>query len=440
MLTYLLSRHFENIQSKTLLIAIYLNESQVFIYCCEGRIVLQQSSSAKMAKLLFLIVILTAVGQMTQTMYVPSIAAMSQDFAVQPSYLQAVMAAYLIPYGLSQFIYGPLSDRIGRRPVILIGMGIFLLGTLAALFAPSFELFLLASFIQGAGTGCAGAMSRTVTRDCYDGAALHRANSLVSMGVIFSPLLAPVIGGYLTIAFDWKASYVFLLILGAFVTLTMMLLFTETLPVENRRHERVSDSYRYVLSNHQFQGYVFCLVATFAGIAVFEAAAGVLLGSVLQLDAKTVSWLFVLPLPGYLFGAWLSANLVPRIGHRRLMDIGMVAMVAGGLVIFIPGISGLVTVTSLIGGGFISFIGAGIIYPAATTAAIQPFPQHAGTAGAILGGMQNLGAGLATLAASLMGAEDQFNLGSVMMVASLLVVLSIIWVRRSNHHDSSVMA
>jgi len=400
--------------------------------------VLQQSSSANMAKLLFLIIILTAVGQMTQTMYVPSIAAMATDFAVQPTYLQAVMAAYLIPYGLSQFIYGPLSDRIGRRPVIMVGMAIFMVGTLAALFAPSFEYFLLASFIQGSGTGCAGAMSRTVTRDCYDGASLHRANSFVSMGVIFSPLLAPVVGGYLSMAFDWKASYVFLLILGALVTLAMFTMFDETLPKEKRRNERVWTSYSYVLSNRQFQGYVFCLIATFAGIAVFEAAAGVLLGSVLKLDPTTVSWLFVLPLPGYLLGAWLSATLSVRIGQRHLFNIGMATLVIGAVVIVIPGMSGLVTVVSLIGGGFVSFIGAGIIFPAATTAAIQPFPNHAGTAGAILGGMQNLGAGMATLAASLMGAKDQFNLGSVMLVAAVLVVISILWVRRRFSNDAAM--
>ncbi|QUM81479.1 multidrug efflux MFS transporter EmrD [Moritella sp. 5] len=401
-------------------------------------VVRQQSSSANMAKLLFLIIILTAVGQMTQTMYVPSIAAMASDFAVQPTYLQAVMAAYLIPYGLSQFVYGPLSDRIGRRPVIIVGMLIFLLGTLGALFASSFELFLLASFIQGAGTGCAGAMSRTVTRDCYDGASLHKANSLVSMGVIFSPLLAPVVGGYLSMAFDWHASYMFLLIFGALVTLAMFVMFDETLPKENRRNERVWISYSYVLSNRQFQGYVFCLIATFAGIAVFEAAAGVLLGSVLKLDPTTVSWLFVLPLPGYLLGAWLSAALTARIGQRHLFNIGMATLIIGALIIFIPGMAGLVTVVSLIGGGFVSFIGAGIIFPAATTAAIQPFPHHAGTAGAILGGMQNLGAGLATLAASLMGAKDQFNLGSVMLVTAVLVVLSLLWVRRRFANDAAM--
>jgi MFS transporter, DHA1 family, 2-module integral membrane pump EmrD len=228
-------------------------------------------------------------------------------------------------------------------------------------------------------------------------------------------------------------------VFGAIVTLAMMFMFTETLPVENRRNERVLVSYRYVLSNRRFQGYVLCLIATFAGIAVFEAAAGVLLGSVLKLDSKTVSWLFVLPLPGYLAGSWMSSALVKRIGNSRVMYLGMLAIILGSLTVLIPGMAGLVTVSSLIGGAFIYFIGAGILFPAATTAAIQPFPQHAGTAGAILGGLQNLGAGIATLSASFMRADDQFSVGSVMTVMSILVVLSLIWVKRSHQQDTPVL-
>ena len=134
--------------------------------------------------LFFLTILMVAVGQMTQTLYVPSIAMMAGDFNVASGQLQAVMACYLIPYGLSQFVYGPLSDRIGRRPVLLIGMMVFLVGTLTIQLIPSFTALLIGSLIQGLGTGAGGAMSRTVMRDRYSGAELNRANSLVSMGVI----------------------------------------------------------------------------------------------------------------------------------------------------------------------------------------------------------------------------------------------------------------
>lgn len=100
------------------------------------------SASHQVIKLTFLIAILTAVGQMTQTMYVPSMGHMASDFLVTPAALQAVMACYLIPYGLSQFVYGPLSDRLGRKPIIIVGLLIYIVGAIIALFAHDYEWFL----------------------------------------------------------------------------------------------------------------------------------------------------------------------------------------------------------------------------------------------------------------------------------------------------------
>ena len=121
---------------------------------------------------------------------------------------------------------GHCLTEIGRRPVIITGNGDFSMWALSPLCsAPNFEWFLVATFVQGMGTGCSGAMCRTVTRDCFDGDQLHRANSLVSMGVIFSPLIAPVLGGYLSSTFEWQASYWFLLIFGTLVTIAMMFTF-----------------------------------------------------------------------------------------------------------------------------------------------------------------------------------------------------------------------
>ncbi|MGB5804968.1 MULTISPECIES: multidrug efflux MFS transporter EmrD [Vibrio] len=393
------------------------------------------SASFPLVKLTFLIAILTAVGQMTQTMYVPSIGHMAGEFLVSPASLQAVMACYLIPYGLSQFVYGPLSDRLGRKPIIIAGLLIYIVGSLLALFAHQYDWFLVGSFIQGLGIGCGGAMSRTLTRDCFSGAELHKANSLISMCVIFSPLIAPVLGGYLTESFGWRSSYLFLSLFAIAVVITMMTSMVETLPKAARRHESVANSYRYVLSDKRFQGYLICLVATFSGVAVFEAAAGVLLGGVLQLPATTVSLLFVLPIPGYLVGAALSSVIALNFNEKSALYVGLVAIALGSLVVFVPGVLGQTSALTLIGGATVYFLGAGILFPAATTGALTPLPYHAGTGGAVLGGMQNLGAGLATLLASAIPAHDQMPLGALMLLMSVFAVVGLI--RVYSKHDPS---
>ncbi|MBT2918860.1 multidrug efflux MFS transporter EmrD [Vibrio anguillarum] len=393
------------------------------------------SASFPLVKLTFLIAILTAVGQMTQTMYVPSIGHMAGEFLVSPASLQAVMACYLIPYGLSQFVYGPLSDRLGRKPIIIAGLLIYIAGSLLALFAHQYDWFLVDSFIQGLGIGCGGAMSRTLTRDCFSGAELHKANSLISMCVIFSPLIAPVLGGYLTESFGWRSSYLFLSLFAIAVVITMMTSMVETLPKAARRHESVANSYRYVLSDKRFQGYLICLVATFSGVAVFEAAAGVLLGGVLQLPATTVSLLFVLPIPGYLVGAALSSVIALNFNEKSALYVGLVAIALGSLVVFVPGVLGQTSALTLIGGATVYFLGAGILFPAATTGALTPLPYHAGTGGAVLGGMQNLGAGLATLLASAIPAHDQMPLGALMLLMSVFAVVGLI--RVYSKHDPS---
>ncbi|POF58622.1 Bcr/CflA family drug resistance efflux transporter, partial [Vibrio vulnificus] len=123
--------------------------------------------------------------------------------------------------------------------------------------------------------------------------------------------------------------------------------------------EPVARSYHYVLSNKRFQGYLLCLVATFAGVAVFEAAAGVLLGGVLGLPATIVSILFVLPIPGYLIGAGLSSYIAQRRSQKRALNVGLVAILIGAAVVLIPGLFGQTTALTLVGGATIYFLGAG---------------------------------------------------------------------------------
>ena len=144
-------------------------------------------------RILTLIILLAAAGQMTNTIYVPALTQMAQEFSVSVGKMQAVIACYLIPYGLLQFAYGPYSDRFGRKPMILIGVFFFTLGSLFAIFATQFSTLLYASFLQGSGIAVAGVMARTVMRDLYSGIKLHSANSVMAIALIFAPLVAPLL-------------------------------------------------------------------------------------------------------------------------------------------------------------------------------------------------------------------------------------------------------
>ena len=370
--------------------------------------------------LLVMLILLVAVGQMAQTIYVPIIADIAHDLSVPSGSVQRVMAAYLLTYGFSQLIYGPLSDRIGRRPVILAGMMIFLLGALGALLANSLSMLVAASAIQGMGTGVAGVMARTMPRDLYAGTALRYANSLLNMGILVSPLLAPVIGGALAMVFGWRACYAFLLVLCAGVAFAMFRWLPETRPQQTEKR-RMFSSFRQLLADGTFSCYLVMLIGALAGIAVFEASCGVLMGGVLGLSGLTVSILFILPIPAAFFGAWYAGR--DGKSFHNLMWHSVISCLLAGLMMWIPGWFGVMNIWTLIVPAALFFFGAGMLFPLATTGAMEPFPYLAGAAGALVGGMQNMGSGLATWLSAMLPQTGQFSLGLLMFAMALLILL-----------------
>ncbi|APS32903.1 MULTISPECIES: multidrug efflux MFS transporter EmrD [Serratia] len=370
--------------------------------------------------LLVMLILLVAVGQMAQTIYVPVIADIAHDLSVRTGAVQRVMAAYLLTYGFSQLIYGPISDRIGRRPVILTGMMIFLVGALGALLSINLTMLVAASAIQGMGTGVAGVMARTMPRDLYAGTALRYANSLLNMGILVSPLLAPVIGGALAMVFGWRACYAFLLALCACVAFAMFRWLPETRPVQTEKR-RMLASFRQLLGDSTFSCYLVMLIGALAGIAVFEASCGVLMGGVLGLSGLTVSILFILPIPAAFFGAWYAG----RDGKtfHTLMWHSVISCLLAGAMMWIPGWFGVMNIWTLIVPAALFFFGAGMLFPLATTGAMEPFPYLAGAAGALVGGMQNMGSGLATWLSAMLPQTGQFSLGLLMFAMALLILL-----------------
>ncbi|MCP1064967.1 multidrug efflux MFS transporter EmrD [Serratia symbiotica] len=386
--------------------------------------------------LLVMLILLVAVGQMAQTIYVPVIADIAHDLSVLPGTVQHVMAAYLMTYGFSQLIYGPLSDSIGRRPVILAGMMIFLIGSLGALLSNGLSMLVVTSAIQGMGIGVAGVMARTLPRDLYaTSIVLRYANSLLNMGILISPLLAPLIGGALAMLFGWRANYAFLLALGIGVTYAMFRWLPETRPaITEKRH--ILASFCQLLADGTFTCYLVMLIGALAGIVVFEASCGVLMGGILGLSGVTISILFILPIPAAFFGAWYAGR-DGKTFHSLIWHAVLSCLLAG-LMMWTPSWFGVMNIWTLIVPATLFFFGAGMMFPLATTGAMEPFPYLAGAAGALVGGMQNLGSGLAAWFSATLPQTGQFSLGLLMFAMALLIL--ICWWPLSNrvqHQDNT---
>ncbi|MDX1268018.1 MAG: MFS transporter [Oceanisphaera sp.] len=376
--------------------------------------------------LVLLTVLMVASGQMTQTLYVPAMGDMAVALQVAGNSLPLVMAFYLIPYGLFQFIYGPLSDRFGRRPVLLVGLAIYVLGSALILAWPVFPMLLLGSFIQGAGTAAAGSLCRSLMRDKFEGADLIRYNGYVSMGIMLAPLLAPLIGGYLNLHFGWQSMYLFLLVVGLLITLVMVFWFRETLPAERRHAQPMLPAYQHVLHNAAFCRQLGMLMAAFAGVILYEAVFAVLVSQQSQLTSTEISLLFILPLPLYFAGAMLASLKAASWSINRLQWVSTVALLLGASIVLASAFEPGWSVAGLVLGGSFYFAGAGILFPVATSKAVAPFPQHSGTAGALLGGSANLGGGVFLLVQGALPQMNQSVLGGLLLAFAGLVAWLLI--------------
>ena len=386
---------------------------------------------APVSSVLVQLVFMVACGQMAQTIFVPALPMIGQGLHASAGELQAIMAAYLLAYGLLQFVYGPVSDRIGRRIPLLTGIGLSIVGALLAAHVSSIDALIAASCLQGAGTAAAGALSRTIPRDHFTGTKLMKFNSYVSMAVVFLPLVAPFIGSVTAETFGWRAVYYTQAGFTLGVLLMLTLTFKESLPVERREKRSVFQAYALVLGHRGFRGYTLGLIATFAGIAAFEAIAGVLYGQYLKLSPFWVSVWFVAPIPGYLVGAWIAGRS-SRI--KRLLNRGIALLGAGATVMLIPGLFGEVVGWTLLLGSVLFFCGAGMMFPTLTSAALEPFPGQAGIAGALLGGLQNFGAGLAAMTMAMLPIYGQLSIGLLCAAMVLLVVIALNYAKMPEDH------
>lgn len=380
---------------------------------------------------IFTLIALTGIGALSMNIFLPSLPQMTAYFETDYRLMQLSVALYLAVNAVLQIVIGPISDRYGRRPVLLWGVAGFLVATLGCIFAPNVEVFLVFRMIQ-AMVVVSLVLGRAVVRDMYPADQAASQIGYVTMGMAVVPMIGPAIGGVLDQSFGWQANFWLLFVLGALVFALTWRDLGETARATSSSFAAQFREYPELLVSRRFWGY--CLAAAFTSGAFFAYLGGApYVGSeVFGLSPGAVGFYFGAPALGYFFGNWISGRFSVRLGINVMILWGSWVSVAGlviSLATFLAGFQ-----TALVFFGFMTFVGFGngMVLPNATSGMLSVRPHLAGTASGLGGAiMVGGGAALSALAgAMLTGNSGAYPLIGIMLVASVLGVLSIVYTIR----------
>ena len=375
------------------------------------------------------LVLLAGLSALTMNIFLPSLPGMAKWFEVPYSLMQLSVALYLALSAALQIVIGPISDRYGRRKVVLGSLALFLLATLGTLFSPNAETFLFFRMAQAV-IAAGMVLSRAIVRDMVADAEAASMIGYVTMGMSIVPMIGPAIGGFLDEAFGWQANFTLLLVVGLAVTALVWADLGETSAPKDTRFSDQLRQYPGLLASRRFWGY--CMAAAFSSGCFFAYLGGApYVGTeVFKLSSKAIGLLFALTAIGYLIGNYLAGRFSVRVGMNRMVLLGTVTTTAGLVVLTVLTLAGL-------SGPIVFFaltvpmgIGNGLCLPNANAGILSVRPDLAGTAAGLGGAiMIGGGAGLAALAGHLLGpGSSEMPLILLMLATSVGSIVAILMV------------
>ncbi|MFW5641282.1 MAG: multidrug effflux MFS transporter [Roseicyclus sp.] len=380
---------------------------------------------------IFTLILLTGLGALSMNIFLPSLPAMTAFFDTDYRLMQLSVALYLAVNAALQVVVGPISDRCGRRPVLLWGIAIFLLATLGCILAPNVEVFLAFRMLQAV-VVVGLVLGRAVVRDMFPQDQAASQIGYVTMGMAVVPMIGPAIGGVLDETLGWQANFWLLGALGVLVLALTWRDLGETAARGSASFAEQFAQYPELFASRRFWGY--CLSAAFASGAFFAYLGGApYVGSeVFGLSASEVGLYFGAPAVGYFFGNFLSGRYSVRVGINGMILWGALLSAGGlalSLLLFLAGFK-----TALVFFGFMTFVGLGngMVLPNATSGMLSVRPHLAGTASGLGGAiMIGGGAALSALAGALLTkGEGAYPLILIMLATSVLGVAAILYTVR----------
>lgn len=334
---------------------------------------------------------LVAFQAISTDLYLPALPAIVADLATEPARVQLTLSVFLAGFGLAQLVYGPLSDRFGRRPLLLLGTALYVGTSLACMAAETIGQLVLFRFLQGAGACCGPVLGRAVVRDVYPPADAVRILAYLSAAVALAPALGPILGGWLTMGFGWRSTFAALAAFGLVLLAGIVLLLPETNQRKDphaTRPRHLAANYLTLLRDLQYVGFVLVAALSYSGIFAFISGSSYLLIEVVGLSPAAFGLCFSAVVLGYMTGSLITGRFGARLGLRRMLVLGGLLATAAGLVGLTIAVLLPPTIVSIVAPQTAFMVAAGLLLPTAMAGAIGPHPRMTGLASGLLGFIQ----------------------------------------------------
>lgn len=376
------------------------------------------------------LILLAGLSTLAMNIFLPSLPNMTAYFETDYALMQLSVAIYLGVNAVLQLVVGPLSDKLGRRPVILWGLGLFLVATVGCLISTNIWVFLAFRMAQAV-IVAAMVLSRAVVRDIVDEREAASMIGYVTMGMSVVPMIGPAIGGQLDALYGWQASFVLLLVIGLFVFWLTWADLGETHPPSHNSIWRQVAEYPELLKSPRFWGYALASGLSSGTFFAYLGGAPFVGSEVFGLSPAALGYLFGAPAIGYFLGNWISGTFSSRVGINRMVLWGCLVNafgIATLLVLFYWGFG-----TALVFFGFMTFVGLGngMTIPNATSGMLSVRPHLAGTASGLGGSiMIGFGAALSAMAGLMLneqsGAYPLLWLQMATAIAGMIAIFLVI--------------
>jgi DHA1 family bicyclomycin/chloramphenicol resistance-like MFS transporter len=335
--------------------------------------------------------LMTALGPLSTDLYLPSLPAIAKALGTSVSDAQLTLSIYLIGFAVGQVFYGPISDRIGRRPVALAGLGLYAVASLFCALAASIDQLILARFVQALGAAGPIVLGRAIVRDLYEGARAGR--ELSRMGTIMGlvPAIAPVLGGVLEVAFGWRSAFYAALLAAVALAAVIALALPETL--KQRSPDALSipgilRGFGVLLRHPGYRVYVGLASLTYGGLFCFISASSFVLQGRYGLDPFLFGLSFAFGVLGYITGTLVAQKVLARRGLDGTIALGVLCLAGGGAIMLALVLIGTGSSLEITVPMALYAAGVGLVLPPSNASAMMPFPDRAGAASSLQGLIQ----------------------------------------------------